>query len=161
MTTSKTVPAVVLDVTNSAGQTVLTTSAVDTSVSSSWAAFTTTDKQGNQVVLTSVTAGQVVTTTDAHGQTLTTTFYPPGGAVESVILQTTYGPGGQQVVETLTAYVAPSGAGLATAAVAASVTATSTGKPSLQTGAAVAGNRVSEGLLGLVVAGAAGVAVLL
>jgi len=162
ITTSTTVPAIVLSVTNAAGSIVLTTSAVVASVPSSYAAITTTDKFGNQLILTSVTAGQVLTTTDARGEAITTTFYPPGGAVESVIFQTTQLPDGQQVVETLTAYVAPSGVGLATAALAATASPTSTGKPSLQSaGAAAGGKGVSEGLLGLAVAGAAGLVVLL
>jgi len=155
----------VLSVINSAGATVLTTSAIvpSQSVPSSYASITTTDKFGNEVVLTSVTAGQVVTTTDAKGQTLTTTFYPPGGAVESIIFQTTQLPNGQQVVETLTAYVAPSDAGLVTQAVAATASATSSGKPGLQSQGAAAPGGLSkkDGLVGLVLAGAAGVVALL
>jgi hypothetical protein len=64
-------------------------------------------------------------------------------------------------VETLTAFVAPSDAGLATQAVAVTASATSTGKPSLQNAAVAGGLSRREGLIGLVIAGAAGAIALL
>jgi len=94
-----------------------------------------------------------LTTTDARGAVITTTFYPDGGSVESVILQTTQLPNGEQIVETLTAYIAPSNVAVATQGVQQS-SAGGGAAPGLQRAAAV---KVGDGVMGVAAAVAVGV----
>lgn len=107
------------------------------------AVFSTTDSAGRATLVTSAvqyqpTQGQVLTQTDDKGSTFVTTYTPSGGKVSSVLLLTTTGADGQpSTVTTWTevyqgASTTPPGNN-----------PTNTGKPGLQTNAAV-GNRVGD-----------------
>ncbi|KAJ4362570.1 hypothetical protein N0V83_010664 [Neocucurbitaria cava] len=98
---------------------------------------TTTDSEGRTTVTTSAanfapTAGEVMTTTDAQGSTFLTTYTPGGGKISSVKLLTTTGADGKPSTLTSYTFVDPAEA-TQTGSDSASTT---TGKPSLQTGAA-------------------------
>ncbi|KAJ4356622.1 uncharacterized protein N0V89_004658 [Didymosphaeria variabile] len=115
---TETKPAVVFSTTDSAGQAIVTTSAVDFAP----------------------TKGQVLTTTNAEGSTFLTTYTPGSGRVSSIVLLTTTGADGQQSVVTSYTYVDPA----AQATEGSSDEPGSTAKPSLQKGAAAAGYRVVD-----------------
>ncbi|KAF2276322.1 uncharacterized protein EI97DRAFT_35441 [Westerdykella ornata] len=112
---TETKPAVVLTSTDAAGSVVTTTSAVDFAP----------------------TPGQQLTRTDSRGNTFVTTYTPGAGTVSSVKLITTTGADGKPSVITSYTFVnpgAPTGEG-------GSPAGTASGKPGLQTGAAVAMGR--------------------
>lgn len=114
---TETKPAVIFSTTNSAGQAIVTTSAVDFAP----------------------TKGQVLTTTNAQGSTFLTTYTPGHGRVSSILLLTTTGSDGKQSVVTSYTYVDPA----AQATGGSSDEPGSTAKPTLQRGAA-AGYRVMD-----------------
>jgi hypothetical protein len=114
---TETKPAVIFSITDSAGQAIVTTSAVEFAP----------------------TRGQVLTRTNAEGSTFVTTYTPGSGRVSSIVLFTTTGADGQQSVVTSYTYVDPA----AQATGDSTDEPGSTAKPSLQKGAA-AGYRVAD-----------------
>lgn len=119
---TETKPAVIISTTDSAGQAIVTTSAVNFAP----------------------TKGQVLTTTNAEGSTFLTTYTPGSGRVSSIVLLTTTGADGQQSVVTSYTYVDPA----AQATAGSSDEPGSTAKPSLQKGAAAGYRVVDAAVLG-------------
>ncbi|KAF1847246.1 uncharacterized protein K460DRAFT_55822 [Cucurbitaria berberidis CBS 394.84] len=100
---------------------------------------TTTDSAGRTTVTTSAarfapTAGEVLTATNAQGSTFLTTYTPGGGKISSVKLITTTGADGKPSTITSYAFVDP--AEVPKTSGGDSKPTQTTGKPSLQTGAA-------------------------
>jgi hypothetical protein len=137
--------AVTLTRTNAAGSTV---TAVETRPA---VIRTTTDSRGSTATITTAaqfapTAGEVRTETDAGGRTFLTTYTPGGGKISSVKLITTTGADGRPSTITSYEYVDPA----QTAPPNNPGGSPTTGKPGLQTGAAV------RNVHGVFYAGAAG-----
>jgi hypothetical protein len=137
--------AVTIVRTNTAGQTVTATEQRPAIIR------TTTDSQGRTTVTTSAaqfapTAGEVRTETDAGGSTFLTTYTPGGGKISSVKLITTTGADGKPSTITSYTFVDPAAA-TTDAAGGVRGSQTATGKPGLQTGAAIK-NAVGYALAG-------------
>jgi hypothetical protein len=118
---------------------------------------TMTDQQGRTTVTTSAaqfapTAGEVRTETDAGGSTFLTTYTPGGGKISSIKLITTTGADGKPSTITSYTFVDPAAA---TTNGGAKASATTTGKPGLQTGAAA---KQHGGAMGYALAGAGALA---
>ncbi|KAF2744957.1 hypothetical protein M011DRAFT_153846 [Sporormia fimetaria CBS 119925] len=113
-------PAIVITRTNSAGSTVVETSAVDFAP----------------------TPGQRLTRTDSRGSTFFTTYTPGGGRVSSVKLITTTGPDGAPSVITSYTYVDP------TATAGGDGPAETNGEPTVQRGAAPKNPAMGAAVLG-------------
>jgi len=166
VTSSATVPAAVVTTTNAQGKTITSITPLSTvkvhggtivggggnSVSVG-KPYTTTDRFGNEVVLSGTKAGQVITTTDAEGRTVVMTYTPGGGKqISELVLKTTQLPNGKQ--STITSYAIVGGKTRGPGG------AETTGKPGLQSGlAAPTGRYIGE--VAAVVGGALGVAAVL
>lgn len=121
---------------------------------------TTTDSYGNMVVLSGASYGAVITATDARGSTFITTYTPNGGAVNSLVLQTTVLPNGQRSTITSFAVVGGAQATDAPSSTGSSASRTSSAAPGLQSGAASATRGYAKEMMALL-GGAVGVAYLL
>jgi hypothetical protein len=126
--------AVTVTRTNAAGSTV---TAVETRPA---VVRTTTDSRGSTATITTAaqfapTVGEVRTETDAGGRTFLTTYTPGGGKISSVKLITTTGADGKP--STITSYEFVDPAQTAPPANNNGGGSQTTGKPGLQTGAAV------------------------
>lgn len=102
-------------------------------VDSSADMVTTTDSEGDQVVLTSPTPGGVYTVTDARGEVATITYLVGNGVVSQLELATTTLPNGQR--STITSFAQVGGQDITAAP--SGQPASSGAKPGLQSGAAV------------------------
>lgn len=122
-------PGVVVTMTDTAGSTVTTTSAVE------WAP----------------TPGQKLTSTNSEGSTITTTYTPDGGKVSSIKLITTTGNDGQPSVVTEYTYVEFAQASVTDGE--SSPTGTAGGKPGLQSGAAQKNRAMEAAMIGGAVGG--------
>jgi hypothetical protein len=136
--------AVTVTRTNQAGQTVTATENRPAVIR------TTVDSQGRTATVTTAaqfapTAGEVRTETDAGGRTFVTTYTPGGGKISSVKLITTTGADGKPSTITSYEFVDPAQTPPPNNNNGGSPT---TGKPGLQTGAAV-----RNGVWGYMVAG--------
>ncbi|KXT02723.1 hypothetical protein AC578_5415 [Pseudocercospora eumusae] len=140
ITTSKNAPAVIITMTNSEGSVLTTASPLSnvavapggSIVASSADMVTTTDSQGDTVVLSRPTPGGVYTTTDSGGEVAIVTYTPGGGVVSQLEIQTTVLPNGQR--STITSFAQVGGATNAPAA-GGSASASGSGRPGLQSGA--------------------------
>jgi hypothetical protein len=136
--------------TNSRGSTVaVTTQEVRPAV-----VRTTTDSRGSSIAVTSAgnlapTRGEVLTTTNAQGSTFLTTYTPGGGKVSSVKLLTTTDAEGRPSTLTSVIEVDPTDVAGNGEAASGGSTATQTGKPSVQSGAANKNHAAVAGLAGL------------
>lgn len=111
--------------------------------------FTATDSAGSAFVTTSAvqfapTSGQVLTQTNAQGSAFVTTYTPTPGRVSKIVLITTTDSRGTPNVVTSYTYVEPAGATPAT---------TQTGKPGLQTNAAMKNRALEAAMAGGAVGG--------
>jgi len=135
--------------------TVPTFNAATVSTSSVPKTISTTDSAGNSVVLTNVHTGATLTATNAKGSTFITTYTPGGGAVQSLVFQTTTLPNGQPT--TITSFAAVE----AQTAPASSAGSTTTSGPKLQNGAESVKSRSFGAEAVALVGGAIGVALFL
>lgn len=137
-------PAVVVSSTNAAGSVVTSASVLSTVavapggniVTSAPAQLTTTAADGGTVVLSSPTYNGVYTTTDNIGRTVTVTYRPTNARVSQLTLRTSTMPNGQ--LTTITSYAIVGAQNTGTGNPAPS--ATTTGKPHLQTDGSAAAN---------------------
>lgn len=111
--------------------------------------FTATNSAGSTFVTASAvdfapTGGQVLTRTNAQGSAFVTTYTPPAGRVSKVVLVTQTDSRGVQNVVTSYTYVEPAGATPAT---------TQSGRPGLQTNAAVRNRAMEAAMAGGAVGG--------
>lgn len=105
VTTSANVPATVIRTTNNGGNTITRTSVLSQATFGNGRPIqpqTTTDRNGNTVVISPTRPGQVITTTNDEGDTVTVRYTPPGSVVSQVITRTTVLPNGG--TSTLTSY---------------------------------------------------------
>ncbi|KAF3043013.1 hypothetical protein E8E12_010127 [Didymella heteroderae] len=115
---------------------------------------TTTDSRGSSVAITSAgnlapTRGELLTTTNAQGSTFLTTYTPSGGKVSSVKLLTTTDAEGRPSTLTSVIEVDPTDVAGNGEAASGGSSATQTGKPGVQSGAASKNHAAVAGLAGL------------
>lgn len=122
--------------------------------------YTTTDRQGNDVVLSGTSSGEVITTTNNRGRTVVLTYTPGGGHVSELVLQTTRLANGQQSTITSFAIVGGTTNTLAGAGVGDSQPK-STGQPGLVSGSGAEPTGRCVGGVAAMLGGAVGLAALL
>lgn len=139
VTTSTLAGAAIVSSTNAQGSVMVTTSPLSNVavgpggviVTSAPESVTTTDGEGDQIVLSRPTPGGVYTTRGARGDVVTVTYQPGGGTVSQVRVLTSTLPDGRQ--QTITSFAEVGGA--TQAAGEAPADPSSTEEPGLQSGA--------------------------
>ncbi|CAK1355839.1 unnamed protein product [Cercospora beticola] len=142
-------PATIVTQTDAEGSTIVTTSPVPevtvapggSIVTSAPDSVTTTDSQGDSVVLTRPTSGGVYTATDSGGDVAIVTYQPGGGTVSQVRVRTTTLPNGQRSTITSFAEV-----GAETGTPEANGGGSSEEQPGLQSGAVSVSGYFGAGL---------------